>query len=533
MRPRYYYLQTCVWILALLQIYITACKAQGYIRKSSIREDVQDLKDFKKLLRTRTNVLVMFISNPKEAAVPLRIFRDAAEVVRGTGTTVLLDCSLQGRRKLCKHLKAITKPYCMKHYKDGSFHKDYTRQMAVSSIYNFMRDPTGDLPWEEEAIGKDVVHFTDYQSFKKHLTKDTRPMLLMFHVPWCSFCKRIKGDFSRAATELKSGGFVLAGMDVERTENAPARKAFNITGFPMMLYFEKSVPKKLFDGEPNKDGFIAFMKDPNAGPTSKLKESDWSEDTESEIVHLTTQSFEPAIKDEESVLIMFYAPWCGHCKQMKPEYEKAATTLKDREIPCILAALDASKDTTISEKFHVKGFPTLKYFVRGEYKFDITFREADKIVEFMLDPKEPPVPTTPPPETPWEEEEPTNVVYLNEENFIPVLKRKKHALVMFYAPWCGHCKSTKPEFIAAAAALASEQNTVFCAVDCTRYPKLCTIHAVRGYPTLKYFSYFKQEVEYTGGRHRSNLIAFVTNSNISSVTTPVKVQKQRVYSDEL
>jgi hypothetical protein len=55
-------------------------------------------------------------------------------------------------------MKVTPTSYHCKHYKDGDFHKDYDRQFQVSSIVNFMRDPTGDLPWDEDVIGQDVLH---------------------------------------------------------------------------------------------------------------------------------------------------------------------------------------------------------------------------------------------------------------------------------------------------------------------------------------------------------------------------------------
>lgn len=117
---------------------------------------------------------------------------------------------------------------------------------------------------------------------------------------------------------------------------------------------------------------------------------------------------------------------------MKPEYEKAAEKMKSENIMGVLAALDATKESQIGAKYGVKGYPTVKYFVNGEFKFDVNVREADKIVEFMRDPKEPPPP--PPPEPAWEDE-PSEVVHLNDETFKPFLKKKTHVLVMFYAPW--------------------------------------------------------------------------------------------------
>ena len=68
-----------------------------------------------------------------------------------------------------------------------------------------------------------------------------------------------------------------------------------------------------YDGENKKDAIVAFMKNPTAPPVKKPKEADWAAEANSEIVHLTATSFEPALKDEASVLVMFYAP----CKYFK------------------------------------------------------------------------------------------------------------------------------------------------------------------------------------------------------------------------
>lgn len=59
----------------------------------------------------------------------------------------------------------------------------------------------------------------------------------MFYTNWCGFCKTLKPEYAKAATELKSK-FIMAAIDVNRPENSAARKLYNITGFPQLLCFE-------------------------------------------------------------------------------------------------------------------------------------------------------------------------------------------------------------------------------------------------------------------------------------------------------
>eukprot|EP00668_Euglena_longa_P014143 GGOE01018117.1.p1 GENE.GGOE01018117.1~~GGOE01018117.1.p1 ORF type:complete len:532 (-),score=133.42 GGOE01018117.1:402-1997(-) len=61
--------------------------------------------------------------------------------------------------------------------------------------------------------------------------------------------------------------------------------------------------------------------------------------------------------------------------------------------------------------------------------------------------------------------------------------------VMFFAPWCGHCKHLKPVFaeLADAPELRLGQRLSLAAVDCTKEKALCERHGATSYPTLRFF----------------------------------------------
>lgn len=109
-------------------------------------------------------------------------------------------------------------------------------------------------------------------------------------------------------------------------------------------------------------------------------------------------------------------------------YYSAVSLLK---IPGKLAAVDATVEQSLAKKFKVQGYPTVKLFHEGEFKFDANVRDVDRILALMRDPtKPPPVPEE---EKPWSSV-PSEVIHLSTDTFKQVLKKKRHALVMYYAP---------------------------------------------------------------------------------------------------
>ena len=95
-------------------------------------------------------------------------------------------------------------------------------------------------------------------------------------------------------------------------------------------------------------------------------------------------------KSSENVwMVEFYAPWCGHCQQLKPKYIEAAKEVKkDKESGIKFGAVDCTKEQNLCSKYGVKGYPTLKVFVGGKGKDYQGPREADAMIDFLKMAKE-------------------------------------------------------------------------------------------------------------------------------------------------
>jgi len=139
---------------------------------------VSDAKEFKKLLKSRSNILILFTT--EEESNLMKEFTTAATKLRGKGTFAVIRCTEnKASKKLCDGQLKPKEKFSLKHYQQGEFHKDYNRPLKAISFENFMLDPESEeSPWSEDESAKDVVHLSDI-TFDSIIAKRL-PTLVMF-----------------------------------------------------------------------------------------------------------------------------------------------------------------------------------------------------------------------------------------------------------------------------------------------------------------------------------------------------------------
>ncbi|XP_066268412.1 protein disulfide-isomerase A6-like [Branchiostoma lanceolatum] len=259
-------------------------------------------------------------------------------------------------------------------------------------------------------------------------------------------------------------------------------------------------------------------------------------DKSDDVIELTAGNFNNLVINSDEVwLVEFYAPWCGHCKSLAPEWKRAATALKG---VVKVGAVDMDVHGSVGGPYNVRGFPTIKVFGanKNSPKDYNGARTAQGIVDSAL-------------------QEVQNVVKdrlggrggrssgsrgsggqgsgssddvieLTDANFEEkVLGSKDIWLVEFFASWCGHCQRLAPEWAKAASELKGKVHLA--ALDATVHTVTAARYQVQGYPTIKLFSAGPKDgdaADYQGGRTASDIVQAALDLHAETINPPELVE---------
>uniref|UniRef100_A0A348G610 protein disulfide-isomerase n=1 Tax=Odontomachus monticola TaxID=613454 RepID=A0A348G610_ODOMO len=249
----------------------------------------------------------------------------------------------------------------------------------------------------------------------------------------------------------------------------------------------------------------------------------------SAVIDLRPNNFDNLVLNSDHIWVVeFYAPWCGHCQQLMPEYDKAATALKG---VVKVGAVNADEHKSLGAKYGVRGFPTIKIFGLDSKPEDYTGqRTAAGIVDGALNAASQKVRRTlggKKTGSDSKSKSSKDVIELTDENFEKmVLNSEDMWLVEFYAPWCGHCKNLAPEWATAATELKGKVKLG--ALDATVNTLKASRYNIKGYPTIKYFPPGKKDAdsaqEYDGGRTSGDIVNWALEKLSENIPAPEVTQ---------
>lgn len=115
-------------------------------------------------------------------------------------------------------------------------------------------------------------------------------------------------------------------------------------------------------------------------------EPDLIEENSKFVKTLTPENFEQEVGKDVPALIEFYAPWCGHCQELAPEYEKAAQTFLEEKTDkkVLLAKVNADTHAELADKHNVEAFPTLRWYPKGTTKGSRTEYEGEHTAAALI-----------------------------------------------------------------------------------------------------------------------------------------------------
>lgn len=155
--------------------------------------------------------------------------------------------------------------------------------------------------------------------------------------------------------------------------------------------------------------------------------------TASDVLNLIPSNFDTVVfNSNKPALVEFFAPWCGHCKNLAPVYEELATAFATSGNKVTIANVDADKHKDLGKRFGVQGFPTLKWFdgTPGAEPVDYSGgRDLESLTAFVTEKSGA--------KAKGPKKAPSHVEMLTDSTFKTEVGGEKDVLVAFTAPWCG------------------------------------------------------------------------------------------------
>ena len=180
-------------------------------------------------------------------------------------------------------------------------------------------DEAEDEGAEPVALKKGEVAVLNSKTFKSTVAPAEQVTFVKFYAPWCGHCKKMAPAWVELAKDLADDDSVVI-AEVDCTVESSLCGENGVKGYPTLKSFKGGNEIEKYAGGRDLASFKAAINKYKGGaaPAAEKKaEPVKAEAGEGNVIELTADNFATSIASG-ATFVKFYAPWCGHCKNLIP-----------------------------------------------------------------------------------------------------------------------------------------------------------------------------------------------------------------------